>query len=435
MQLDLKNMVGETKDNILIGKDEYLFLHRGGHSQFDYLTSVKVPTENSINNFASNIGERVEYFNERNIIYKHIVFPSKPLIKKEFLPDKYHNIESVFDKYYKNALDPILQQDVLYPLQELEKAEEYYSTFFIQDTHNNDYGYLVITNLVLQQINLTEISHNSYKILEKDLHGACCRILGIDNIHKEVALHFSNSNFSLYDNRKFLPGNTNNIIVAINYQALHKKRLLIFGDSFFAGMLHILGNLFSEILFIRSSFIHKDIIDRFKPDIVFTGNAERYLAKVQSDRNSHDILLSLYGDKGYHPDMNFLNVLKAQLSYGYYKSKYDQWKNNFLFKDIENYKSIIDTIQKVAIAFEVDDSIKISKNIIEKQDYILERISIEPNFKTADILRDIAIVFEKGDDIQTAKIIMEKALLFRQNGPIIKKKIEKYRSILASNEL
>lgn len=50
-------------------------------------------------------------------------------------------------------------------------------------------------------------------------------------------------------------------------------------------------------MYVRSQNVHKDIIDSYMPDIVLTGNAERYLSNVRSDDLSPNILLDLYSDK------------------------------------------------------------------------------------------------------------------------------------------
>ena len=78
------------KNNVLIGQDGWLFLYAGNHKQFDYLTGVLSIDKSNVDNFTDNITKRKEYFNEKNIIYKHIVFPSKPLCKIKYLPEKYH---------------------------------------------------------------------------------------------------------------------------------------------------------------------------------------------------------------------------------------------------------------------------------------------------------------------------------------------------------
>jgi hypothetical protein len=46
----------------------------------------------------------------------------------------------------------------------------------------------------------------------------------------------------------------------------------------------------------------------YKPDLVFSGNAERYLSHVRSDTESSNILLSMYGDQSYKPSAIFITT-------------------------------------------------------------------------------------------------------------------------------
>lgn len=77
---------GEIKNNVLVGRDNYLFLYEGRHNQFSYLIGKKKVSQGSIDNFNNNIKNRKEYLSSKNIEYRHIVFPSKPLLKKQYLP-------------------------------------------------------------------------------------------------------------------------------------------------------------------------------------------------------------------------------------------------------------------------------------------------------------------------------------------------------------
>lgn len=60
--------------------------------------------------------------------------------------------------------------------------------------------------------------------------------------------------------------------------------------------------------------------------------------------------------------------------------------------------------------------------------HISGRLGKNPN--SPAVLREVALAFEAEGDIQTAMKVMEKAYVLRPNGPIIKKKLEEYKSIL-----
>ena len=55
------------KNNVLFGKDDYLFLYNGGQKQFDYLLGKEKVNKQCIDNFVANIENRTEYFNNKSI--------------------------------------------------------------------------------------------------------------------------------------------------------------------------------------------------------------------------------------------------------------------------------------------------------------------------------------------------------------------------------
>ena len=71
--------------------------------------------------------------------------------------------------------------------------------------------------------------------------------------------------------------------IRFNPTAAHDITVLLFGDSFFYGMLPHLSAVFSRVILLRTRFMHSEMLALIKPDVVFTGNAERYLADVAPD--------------------------------------------------------------------------------------------------------------------------------------------------------
>jgi len=141
------------KNNVLIGADNWLFLYNGGQKQFDYLLGKEKVDDEAVLNFVSNIAGRVKYFQKNNIEYRHVVFPSKPLVKNKFLPEEFKNISSLFETYYKKYLSDA-KPYVLYPLENLKKCETKFSTFHKYNTHNSDLGYIEIIKNLLQSLHL-----------------------------------------------------------------------------------------------------------------------------------------------------------------------------------------------------------------------------------------------------------------------------------------
>lgn len=141
------------KNNVLIGIDNWLFLHNGSQKQFDYLLGKEKVSDESVSNFVSNIEGRIDYFQENNIEYRHIVFPSKPLVKNKFLPKEFQNVSSLYEVYYQKYISDV-KPYVLHPLDELKRADEKFSAFHKYNTHNSDLGYIEIIKNLLQSLHL-----------------------------------------------------------------------------------------------------------------------------------------------------------------------------------------------------------------------------------------------------------------------------------------
>lgn len=379
--------------NVLIGKDNWLFLWSGGQNQFDYLRGLLEVDQQSIENFTSNITLRKKYLSTRGIQYKHVVFPSKPLLKRKHIPKEYSNIQSLFEKYYQKNCSEI-SGDIIYPLERLVHTEKNHSTFHKLNTHNSDVGYYQISTEILNNLEIETISLEEIPSMNLQVSGDLAKMLNSPDKSTEsfLKLPFDMSESFTIGNQEFLPGNTNDVLISFNAQSLTTKRALIFGDSFFKGTIKFLKPYFKDILYIRSQHIHKEIIEGFSPDIVLSGNAERYLNKVESDSAASNFIMKLYGNKLYNPSASYIKALDAQLSFAFYPNTYKNWvasiKESFSLKDFQS---------------------------------LSERITTHS--QPADILREVALCFEKAQDVDTAYKVMKQALQLRPNGPFIIKKV------------
>ena len=357
------------KNNVLIGKDGWLFLYQGGQKQFDYLRGIEKVNNVSINNFISNITSRQKYFNDKDIKYKHVVFPSKPIVKNLNLPEDYNEIISLFLNYYSNKL---INESVIYPLENLKEMEISHATFQKFNTHNTNYGYLEIVNTILKSLFMKPINENNFSVFKKYVGGDLCNMLGSKDVNEEEFIDLNIAEKYIISNKSFLPGNTNEVTILHNEKALTKKRLIIFGDSFFKGTLKFFQLCFYDILYVRSTFIHKDIIENFLPDIVLTGNAERYLSYVVSDTRANNFLFDLYGKTTYKPNNEYIDALRACMSFKNYNHIYQTWisiinNNAYVNKITINSDSTnIDILSAVSLYFEKEGNIEIAYGFIDE---------------------------------------------------------------------
>jgi len=360
--------MGKVKNNVLEGRDGWLFLFQGGQSQFDYLTGLKTVNSDSIENFSINIQTRKKFCEEKNIIYKHVVFPSKPLLKRAYLPSEYKNtVSSLFKKYYLNNLNDEVKKSLFYPLEYLEEIENKYSTFQKYDTHMTDRACFEIADYLLQLIDIS-IYEYPYIINERELSGDLSYMLGSSDKNQEEIIYLENESNYQVGNRSFLPSNTNEVQITHSFKSKTEFRLLVLADSFFKDVLKYLEPFFRDILYIRSATMQYDIIELYQPDVIFTGNAERYLSNVSSDLESESFLLKLYGKSEYNPSEAYLEALRANLSFGYHKNNYTSWVEKVKKESINSLN-----LQR----YEFNKYIK----IIESEQYLkFESLGTDPYF-------------------------------------------------------
>lgn len=338
--------------DVLIGKENWLFLHQGAQRQFDYLDGTLQPSKESIQNFVKNIIERKNYCDEKNIVYRHIVFPSKPLLKKNYLPEHYSEIKSLFISSYYNELvqasNNRCEEYCLYPFNELTKAEEHISTFFKYDTHMSSYGNLLVANLLINSLNIMEITAQDYTPVSSLMGGDLANMRSSSDKNTETIYSINHKHAHTFSNGKDLPSNTNHVIIKHNSFSRTKLRVLIFGDSFFQNLLNFLEFVFQDIMYVRSTFMHTDIIELYQPDLVFTGNAERYLSKVDSDGNKNNFLFALYGNKEYDLNAEYLNAFKAELSFKHNHHLYNNWIKKIVLPFILKIKSTSQDLVRIS---------------------------------------------------------------------------------------
>lgn len=314
--------VGCISENVLVGEDGYLFLYQGGQRQFDYLTGVLSPSPESVDNFVYNLVSRDKFCEDHKIKYLHVVFPSKPVLGRDKLPEKYRQISSVFERYYKERG---LIRNIIYPVSDILSCS---NPLLKTDTHYSRLGYLEVFKKIIEELGFDLNLHVSqFDLYRKPYAGDLSKMLSLER--KEYAdfifMKEKKEKINFFSNSLAIPGNLNDIAIFHNKKPLFNQRVLVFGDSFFKGMLFLFSYFFKDVVYIRSPFLHEEIALMMSPDIILTGNAERYLSSVKSDKNADCHMMRLYGDTSYSPSEAFIMAYRAELSYNFYPEIYNYW--------------------------------------------------------------------------------------------------------------
>ena len=295
-----------SKNNVLEGSDGWLFLNGGNHHPFEYLQSKKYVNNLVKEAFVDNHLSRFDYCNRKKIKYSHVVFPSKPLVRRDKLPKTHNAIKPLFDEEYK--LDGLE-----YPLEILKNIE---TSFFRTDTHTTPKGSFGIFQH-LCKTHFENISfHADYSLRNKK--GDLATMFGMtetEEYEEFIGLKNHTSAVIKFTNRAGLTGNTGQISYYRNALPVINSRVLVFGDSFFEDALNLqFAHAFKEVLYIRTQFFMYEIIDFYKPDFVLSGQAERYVPSTKSDANRPFPFIGLL-NRNFYEQKNVDQKFELALSY------------------------------------------------------------------------------------------------------------------------
>lgn len=263
-----------NNDVIKLGNEPYLFLHQNNRAQrqFDLFTGRKVIDERNINHLAENYNYNYEIAtSEHNAKYLHIVFPAKIPVFFDLFKKYGIDVKNCFDYFSKDC------PKVLYP------RNLNHNDFYIQDTHNSDYGKIKIIDYCLEHFDIEPVSAIK-KWGTLSLVGDLGKKIGAEASNEAKFLGFEGLTIQSRNlsNRKALTGNTGELSLTVNnsMKAPRKNKLLLFGDSFAKSCVKYLSFYFGQILYVRSPFIISEIAKNFQPTHIITSNAERYLSSV-----------------------------------------------------------------------------------------------------------------------------------------------------------
>jgi hypothetical protein len=383
-----KNTLLKVKNGVLIFPDETLFLRQKdrGQFQFDYLLGKKTIHKASIENFKGNVLCNTAYCSTNGIPYLHVIFPCKAIAYREEFKEYGLNVKKIANE------DILSTGSVYYP--EFNRIEK--NWFMENDTHCSHKGYKEIMHDVFTSLNIT-IPNIGFTTTKDQVQGDLGKMLGNPPIEREIIKEYNiKSDIYSFTNRKSLPGNTGQMHLKINTLAPLKKRIALFGDSFFVGCLSYLSHIFEEVFYIRNPFILQDVANSLKPDIILTGNAERYLVNTPSASKVTPYFMNYVNQRTEMRKMGERNIKAFNCFFcDKTSSQYNEWKSNL-------------SVKRMILNNKIDE---------------LRKISLSP--ESVDAIRDHALSIEKRH-LPLAYKLMQIALNARPNGHYIAKKTEEY---------
>lgn len=324
-------------NEVLLSASKTAFLIGGNHSVLDYITGKKKPTITSLQNFQKNISSRAYVAKVCDCQYLHVIFPDKQSILQEEFPVK--NVVRLGDIYLHSLGNSPSREVVLFPTAKLQSSgtPDVYQKL---DTHLSDYGSLLVLEDILDRLGespreaIEEL--RSQITIKKKTHGDLGGKLEPKLFQESTHLRTN------WNHRHFNSGGTFNngqVDIYLSPDAPIRKKVLIFGDSFYRLMLPHLSKIFTEVIFLRTPYLHPEMVQLIKPNVILTGNSERYLANVTADVNAPAFqIYSFHHHSQVKPTPLFLHAFTAVTSPSAATSKvfYEH-----IFNDLSQPKTIV----------------------------------------------------------------------------------------------
>jgi len=300
-------------NGVLVGSENELYLAQGNHNPIDYILGGKKVSIKSIGNFWDNIKSRQRFCKVNDVKYRHIVFPDKHVVNSRCFP--LGEVDGLFGAYTSECESDEAASAIVYPLKDLRSHPK--SMFYRDDTHMNPLGNTISLFCILGSLfpgkDFSFLEEDFEKILiDKKSLGDLSSKLG--KPERVVKAHNNPPGVKVY--RNFVKGGNNGIVdIFMNPNALYESRVLIYGDSFFRGLLPILSICFSDILFLRTPFFHREMFYLYRPNFTLTGNVERYLSTVNSDSTANPFFMYQCGKEDINSEQGaeFISKYKSVL--------------------------------------------------------------------------------------------------------------------------
>ena len=264
----------------LVGQDGYLF-YAAEHS-VDYFRGVKPFTDVDLARWRKDLEERQRWLAERGIHYLVVVAPDKETIYPEYMPPALRPVrpESRLDQLLADLRE---HTDIrIVDLRgALERAKRDQRVYHKTDTHWNDAGALIASQVILEALKpwFPDIGTDPLPgVLETRLAGGgdLARILALEDRFPEERIEWAPSSA---DRARVVPDDpvASPDITVMDCARCRGPRVVMNQDSFNAALAPFLADHFSRVVLVDGTKLNQALIEREKPALLIQEFVERNL--------------------------------------------------------------------------------------------------------------------------------------------------------------
>jgi GT2 family glycosyltransferase len=290
------------RGRVVVGRDGWLFLQEDRNDALGQHTGRVEFSPQDRESLATLLRERRAVTEAHGCIWITAVVPDKEAVYAEFLPPE---VVPVPRRPVHDFLEIAAAEGApaLYLLDDLRAAKAQGDLYMRTDTHWNHRGAFVAYAAVCREISargldLEVVDPQSISWIEQPVQGD----LG-SKLYPEVAegkdvlprLEGPVRGAMVYDNRV-----RNHGMVLIHEQRDRDDlpTCLVFGESFAPPLVNFLKESFGRVVFVHTSMLVSDLIERLRPDVVLSVPTERFLISVPDDAQALERLAEAACAKG-----------------------------------------------------------------------------------------------------------------------------------------
>jgi hypothetical protein len=267
--------IGKAKATALVGKQGHLFLSNDTNDSAGQFLGKNLISKEGIEQW-DRYFDILNSWSERNRTpFTFLLAPAKEYIYPEYYPEKKGAITPIeqFTLHFSN------KANLLNPVTELTKDREF--TYFKTDSHWNDYGASVAASAFCLRAGFVHTPPDAEYVLKQFSGDLGSKFIPMKRENALIVSdHDKFTRHKIFDNGISVRGN---IVIYENPEAVNKKSLMIFGDSFSTSLANCLSYSFSKVIRIFSGAdIDWNAVNAERPDHVLIELTSRFLIRPPS---------------------------------------------------------------------------------------------------------------------------------------------------------
>lgn len=290
------------RDRVVVGRDGWLFLQEDSNDALGQHTGRVRFSPEQKEELAALLRERRAVTEAHGCVWLTAVIPDKEAVYAEFLPPE---VSPAARRPVQDFLEIAEAEGVraIYLLDDLQAAKAEGDLYMRTDTHWNHRGAFVAYRAVCREIkglglDLELVDPELVSWIEQPVQGD----LG-SKLYPEIAegtdvfprLDGPVRGDLIHDNRV---RNHGMVLIHERSDADDLPSCLIFGESFAPPLVNFLKESFGRVVFVHTSMLVADLIERERPDVVLSLPTERFLISVPDDADALEKLAETAREKG-----------------------------------------------------------------------------------------------------------------------------------------